>query len=101
MHAGVARQRHHVVAVPAEDRKSTRLNSSHLGISYAVFCLKKKKTIDVPPRGSTARDLHYLHVFHDLEAEAAGGSRGTTSAAARQASRREAKQDGRMESIRQ
>src|ERR1035441_2257937 len=27
----------------ALDRKSTRLNSSHLGISYAVFCLKKKK----------------------------------------------------------
>src|SRR5262245_63925616 len=27
-----------------EDRKSTRLNSSHLGISYAVFCLKKKTT---------------------------------------------------------
>src|SRR5262245_65040420 len=27
----------------AMDRKSTRLNSSHLGISYAVFCLKKKK----------------------------------------------------------
>src|SRR5258705_9037184 len=31
-------------ANPALDRKSTRLNSSHLGISYAVFCLKKKKT---------------------------------------------------------
>src|SRR5256885_5445225 len=30
-----------------QDRKSTRLNSSHLVISYAVFCLKKKKT----PRG--------------------------------------------------
>src|SRR5205814_5827825 len=29
-----------------EDRKSTRLNSSHLGISYAVFCLKKKKHIN-------------------------------------------------------
>src|SRR5256885_8015029 len=29
---------------PASDRKSTRLNSSHLVISYAVFCLKKKKT---------------------------------------------------------
>src|SRR5690606_10432764 len=29
--------------VPAEDRKSTRLNSSHVKISYAVFCLKKKK----------------------------------------------------------
>src|SRR5947207_10753110 len=29
---------------PAPDRKSTRLNSSHTVISYAVFCLKKKKT---------------------------------------------------------
>src|SRR5690606_41003683 len=29
---------------PAEDRKSTRLNSSHVKISYAVFCLKKKTT---------------------------------------------------------
>src|SRR5438045_5738400 len=28
------------------DRKSTRLNSSHLGISYAVFCLKKKTSIN-------------------------------------------------------
>src|SRR5205814_5423896 len=28
------------------DRKSTRLNSSHLGISYAVFCLKKKKHVE-------------------------------------------------------
>src|SRR5438309_12119074 len=28
---------------PARDRKSTRLNSSHSSISYAVFCLKKKK----------------------------------------------------------
>src|SRR5438034_11114269 len=31
------------VVVPVEDRKSTRLNSSHTVISYAVFCLKKKK----------------------------------------------------------
>src|SRR6266566_7025898 len=31
------------VRQPARDRKSTRLNSSHLVISYAVFCLKKKK----------------------------------------------------------
>src|SRR5256885_12834167 len=30
----------------AADRKSTRLNSSHLVISYAVFCLKKKKTAE-------------------------------------------------------
>src|SRR5262245_65221710 len=40
--------RHHVVpeqhrVLQTIDRKSTRLNSSHLGISYAVFCLKKKK----------------------------------------------------------
>src|SRR3712207_6929499 len=30
---------------PGQDRKSTRLNSSHANISYAVFCLKKKKNI--------------------------------------------------------
>src|SRR3712207_7331100 len=36
-----------------EDRKSTRLNSSHANISYAVFCLKKKQiTVDPHP-------LHY------------------------------------------
>src|SRR5690606_41718842 len=34
-----------VVAVDGLDRKSTRLNSSHVKISYAVFCLKKKKRI--------------------------------------------------------
>src|SRR3712207_7784566 len=53
----VARVRHHREQPPgggldrddrrlrpgAEDRKSTRLNSSHANISYAVFCLKKKK----------------------------------------------------------
>src|SRR5256885_9395423 len=32
------------------DRKSTRLNSSHLVISYAVFCLKKKKVTHIPER---------------------------------------------------
>src|SRR3712207_7155145 len=30
------------LVLPAQDRKSTRLNSSHANISYAVFCLKKK-----------------------------------------------------------
>src|SRR5256885_6905331 len=38
---GLGRRPDHVVL--REDRKSTRLNSSHLVISYAVFCLKKKK----------------------------------------------------------
>src|SRR5438552_13035235 len=33
----------HLASGPARDRKSTRLNSSHQIISYAVFCLKKKK----------------------------------------------------------
>src|SRR3712207_6882837 len=33
------------VRLLVEDRKSTRLNSSHANISYAVFCLKKKKNI--------------------------------------------------------
>src|SRR3712207_7395642 len=32
---------------PARDRKSTRLNSSHANISYAVFCLKKKKSSSI------------------------------------------------------
>src|SRR5258705_4070401 len=33
-----------IITITIVDRKSTRLNSSHLGISYAVFCLKKKST---------------------------------------------------------
>src|SRR2546430_5643686 len=40
-HARVDRREHHGHGA---DRKSTRLNSSHSQISYAVFCLKKKKT---------------------------------------------------------
>src|SRR3712207_7985022 len=37
--------RHPIGPCLGEDRKSTRLNSSHANISYAVFCLKKKKKI--------------------------------------------------------
>src|SRR3712207_8361790 len=36
---------HYAPSLSSTDRKSTRLNSSHANISYAVFCLKKKKTI--------------------------------------------------------
>src|SRR5258705_7170980 len=44
------------------DRKSTRLNSSHLGISYAVFCLKKKKIHLAHDRDVAAFDfLYQLH----------------------------------------
>src|ERR1035441_10856491 len=38
-----SQRRSYGCAARLTDRKSTRLNSSHLGISYAVFCLKKKK----------------------------------------------------------
>src|SRR5256885_12394495 len=41
-----------------EDRKSTRLNSSHLVISYAVFCLKKKKKCI-----NTVHTLHIPHIY--------------------------------------
>src|SRR2546426_5986122 len=40
---GRRRERHSREGIAVTDRKSTRLNSSHLVISYAVFCLKKKK----------------------------------------------------------
>src|SRR2546430_10298849 len=47
------------------DRKSTRLNSSHSQISYAVFCLKKKKTIGQPIlslyRPSDSSVIHSAH----------------------------------------
>src|SRR5688572_31248021 len=38
-----------------QDRKSTRLNSSHSQISYAVFCLKKKNTNNIDAGNSTAK----------------------------------------------
>src|SRR2546426_7676294 len=44
-------------AWPSRDRKSTRLNSSHLVISYAVFCLKKKK--------KTQTHDHFAHTRAD------------------------------------
>src|SRR5438128_3342410 len=45
----------HVCGAQQEDRKSTRLNSSHGSISYAVFCLKKKKNNNnqATPDGTT------------------------------------------------
>src|SRR5256885_8540746 len=45
--------------ITIKDRKSTRLNSSHLVISYAVFCLKKKKKIN------TDKIIYYLLIIHD------------------------------------
>src|SRR3712207_7286973 len=52
-HLEAGRQAYVVCPLVSErDRKSTRLNSSHANISYAVFCLKKKKT-KMTPRAST------------------------------------------------
>src|SRR5436309_9597824 len=51
--------RHHGAHAPLAkpDRKSTRLNSSHVKISYAVFCLKKKKSRRTVPRHRRFRTL--------------------------------------------
>src|SRR5438067_8336397 len=40
-----------------KDRKSTRLNSSHVSISYAVFCLKKKTIQQLSPTGNTPKTV--------------------------------------------
>src|SRR5256885_2891645 len=45
------------------DRKSTRLNSSHLVISYAVFCLKKKIKANLPSCGDTSHPLLLRCIF--------------------------------------
>src|ERR1039458_5157288 len=51
------------------DRKSTRLNSSHLGISYAVFCLKKKKTTKrLSDKRRERTDQYYEHANIDTGA---------------------------------
>src|SRR3712207_7716437 len=54
VHRGAAFER---LAQRRRDRKSTRLNSSHANISYAVFCLKKKNNLS-PPHLYTVRHTH-------------------------------------------
>src|SRR5689334_24765453 len=58
-----ARDAHVLLAreVDVEDRKSTRLNSSHSSISYAVFCLKKKKKRRHLPHAMTAQRARPSH----------------------------------------
>src|SRR2546429_6336312 len=48
-----------VTALMTGDRKSTRLNSSHGYISYAVFCLKKKKKLYLSPAAHAMQHRHY------------------------------------------
>src|SRR5215204_7268616 len=47
---------------PAPDRKSTRLNSSHTVISYAVFCLKKKNTQPFSPKHDELQQNTAAHI---------------------------------------
>src|SRR5256885_8908133 len=56
---------HVVIKTDKLDRKSTRLNSSHLVISYAVFCLKKKKII-IRPAATYLSPLLVLETRHSL-----------------------------------
>src|SRR2546429_3253254 len=56
-----------------QDRKSTRLNSSHGYISYAVFCLKKKKktinildSVTLDNQDHNRRTQYYLYTLHEL-----------------------------------
>src|SRR5256885_12545788 len=50
------------------DRKSTRLNSSHLVISYAVFCLKKKQRVDPSRRDRNRLPVETRHWANPLSA---------------------------------
>src|SRR5262245_63655202 len=49
-----------LISLLSLDRKSTRLNSSHLGISYAVFCLKKKKNNKCNIKLQLNKDKKYI-----------------------------------------
>src|SRR5258708_10368254 len=61
--AGAAGENHH----PPLDRKSTRLNSSHQIISYAVFCLKKKKALVTPSADDMSLRNMLLLYHHNLQ----------------------------------
>src|SRR5437667_403306 len=79
--AAVAESQHEQSRATILDRKSTRLNSSHITISYAVFCLKKKKQTQNQRYGSshigaTAKDISnvvtdaasgVVDIFHGID----------------------------------
>src|SRR6266571_1636467 len=62
------------VPSPGKDRKSTRLNSSHMSISYAVFCLKKKKKR--PGNGATRDGLHHRSIYFNQSMSVEGAAHG-------------------------
>src|ERR1039457_1142051 len=60
------------------DRKSTRLNSSHLVISYAVFCLKKKKNVTIKG-GGEAIPAHLRRGAHHTDSVVSSDKNSTSS----------------------
>src|SRR5438874_5722240 len=68
--AAARAQRQHQQSQFRRDRKSTRLNSSHVEISYAVFCLKKKKTKKENDNNRTRLKILLHHItfehLHDI-----------------------------------
>src|SRR2546430_9763759 len=66
---GLTREDNHTANVDNKrltDRKSTRLNSSHSQISYAVFCLKKKNRLNLPHVSHATCALTYCTADHAL-----------------------------------
>src|SRR5205809_3490052 len=57
-------ERDRIISPGGEDRKSTRLNSSHGYISYAVFCLKKKKNISNKNNTMKVKDRQTCFMYH-------------------------------------
>src|SRR5258707_7296021 len=55
-------------ATNQEDRKSTRLNSSHANISYAVFCLKKKNITNTTFPTYIMKQIVYISMSHVIDA---------------------------------
>src|SRR5688572_31959365 len=64
LHGDAARNVEHETNIKVGDRKSTRLNSSHSQISYAVFCLKKKKKLKAQPTLATPQNPNTTRFHH-------------------------------------
>src|SRR5437660_6418685 len=62
---GQPRDDRYRAARACRDRKSTRLNSSHVAISYAVFCLKKKKTTTITTKNHTEEEIFTYEYRHE------------------------------------
>src|SRR2546430_11989539 len=71
--------KHILSALKITDRKSTRLNSSHSQISYAVFCLKKKKIAHSPDIATRVDAIDWMQATADLDAQGCAVLKGLLS----------------------